>query len=583
MEIKRKTKNKVWQQLVELRFLWHMMLIIATLPVMGCKDIEDKLNTYLIAAEAHWGFSGSVLVAVDGHVILSEGYGQANVTVGEPNRPDTKFFIGSITKQFTAAAILKLVEQGKLNLDSTVGNYLSDFPPAIGSKVTVRHLLTHQSGIPCYSNNPLLLLHRMEGISPTRLTALIKTSPLEFEPGSAFKYSNSGYILLGQIIEAISGQSYEAFLHHEILKPIGMSNSGYARREAGHPQRADGYTLTESGQLIQAYPIDYSILHSAGALYSTVLDMLKWDEALRIGSLLSPNSLQKMYSPDLSNYGFGWVIEERWGQTVVHHGGFLDGFNSAFERYPISGLCVAVFSNEDYAPVKRIAYDLAAILGGKEYSKPVEQTPVEIEASVLTEYLGIYGVGPERYRYVISVQDSLYTYTSGGARQRLLSLGNDNFYFATSPSTTISFIRELNGTVVSYFIDEVINREPGVRLSSDDAARLQFGPGRIHLQPDVCESWAGRYSVNSQDEVLDSLLPITIICIDDQSLQLIAGEYTLLLKPISSTEFVHPLGDFGVSFEIDAKNQNKSCTIRLGSNSVKAEYVPFSEVPKTVR
>ena len=187
--------------------LFSLLLITALsltlISGLSCKRVTQKLDEYMREAEEHWGFTGAVLVAVDGHVILSKGYGRANIPTGEPNTPDTKFFIGSITKQFTAAAILKLVEKGRITLDSPISVYLPDWPKSTGDRITVRHLLTHQSGIPCYTNNPLLMLHRMEGISQSELVGIIKASPLEFEPGTNFKYSNSGYIVLGEVIEAV--------------------------------------------------------------------------------------------------------------------------------------------------------------------------------------------------------------------------------------------------------------------------------------------------------------------------------------------------------------------------------------------
>ncbi len=222
--------------------IFLIMILAMILTFSGCRLIEDRLDNYLNAAHELWGFNGSVLVAWNGRVILSKGYGMADNTFNIPNTPQTKFFIGSITKQFTAACIMILIERNLLKLDDPIIMYLPDYPRPNGDKITIRHLLTHTSGIPDYTNFPEVILKRTQPLSTEYLIDLFKNWPLEFEPGSKFSYSNSGYLLLGEIIEKISGQSYEAFLEHEILKPLGMNDSGYARREAAYPNRASGYT-----------------------------------------------------------------------------------------------------------------------------------------------------------------------------------------------------------------------------------------------------------------------------------------------------------------------------------------------------
>jgi CubicO group peptidase (beta-lactamase class C family) len=526
------------------------------------------LDDYLKAAEMHWSFSGAALVAVDGRTLLSRGYGSANIAIGEPNTPETKFFIGSITKQFTATAILKLQEQGRLNIDSPITKYLPDFPAEPGNRITVRHLLSHQSGLPCYTDNPEILLRRMEGISQRQLLDIITDDSLEFEPGERFKYSNSGYILLGEIIEAVSGQSYEAYLHHDILKPIGMLNTGYARREAGLPQRADGYTLAESGQIVDACRVDYSILHTAGALYSTVLDMLKWDQALYTDDILSRKTVAEMLTPGLGNYGLGWVIENRWGQRVVHHGGFLDGFNSRFERYPDSRLCVIVFSNEDNAPVKKIARGLAAIVLGQPYAVPAERPVVAMDPQLYDEYEGAYDVAPGSLRYVERSGDTLYTHLTAQARKRLLPAGIDTFFFASDNTVSVAFLRDDSGNVASYIINDDPLFETGVRLPPDEAAKLPFRREPVKLDEGVCESYAGTYHVGADEQAAEPTLTLVVSCVDSRTLTVRFGAYSVDLQPVSQTEFIHRTADFGIEFINDGAGRPTACTLRMGNRSV---------------
>jgi len=198
----------------------------------------EKMDEYLNLANELWRFNGTVLVADRGEILLCRGYGFSNKDFGQPNTPQTRFFIGSITKQFTAAAILALRDDSVLNLDSPIIDYLPDYPPVPGRLITIRHLLTHTSGIPNYTDDPEIVLMRTEPLAPDDIIDLFRNRPLKFAPGTSFQYSNSGYILLGKIIEVASGQSYEAFLHRRILKPAGMLSTGYGRRESGIPDWA---------------------------------------------------------------------------------------------------------------------------------------------------------------------------------------------------------------------------------------------------------------------------------------------------------------------------------------------------------
>jgi CubicO group peptidase (beta-lactamase class C family) len=200
----------------------------------------------------------------------------------------------------------------------------------VASKVTIHHLLTHTSGIPDYVDDPFVVLKRTSDVSPSDLMALFMNEPLESAPGTRFSYSNSSYIVLGAIIEEVSGQSYEAFLHHRLLTPLGMRSSGYARRETGLPQRAEGYTIDEYQNLVNALPVSMSILHTAGALYSSVEDMLRWDQELYESKVLERIWTDKMLTAYTGNYGYGWFIDSLYGFKHLYHGGFLECTKNLF-------------------------------------------------------------------------------------------------------------------------------------------------------------------------------------------------------------------------------------------------------------
>jgi CubicO group peptidase (beta-lactamase class C family) len=238
-------------------FLLLLILFFVFFCCTGCWQYRPRVEAYLKAAHESWGFNGAVSISKNGRLLFSRGYGLANQQIGAPNTPMTRFFIGSITKQFTAAAILALQEDHLLNLDDPITKYLADYPHDPGDRITIKNLLTHTSGIPNYTEDPEIILRRTQSISPKEIIERIENRPLEFEPGTRFRYSNSGYILLGRIIEVASGQSFEAYLHHRIFRPAGMKNTGYGRRESAVPDRADGYTLSRNGSIVDAIPVDY--------------------------------------------------------------------------------------------------------------------------------------------------------------------------------------------------------------------------------------------------------------------------------------------------------------------------------------
>jgi CubicO group peptidase (beta-lactamase class C family) len=264
------------------------------------QDGASKFDEYMNQCVKIKDFSGAVLVSKDNETLFAKGYGFANAEHEVPNTTRTKFRLGSITKQFTAMAILILQEQGKLKLDDPVGKYIDDSPKA-WEGVTVHHLLTHTSGVPSYTDD---LLYGLKMMMPETVTSMIKRfrdKPLDFKPGEKFHYSNSGYFLLGAIIEKVSGEKYEAFLKKAIFDPLGMHDTGYDHAATVLPGRASGYSRKGDG-LRNAEYLDMSQPYSAGSLYSTALDLARWDRALRDGKLISKASYAKMYTPVKSDY-----------------------------------------------------------------------------------------------------------------------------------------------------------------------------------------------------------------------------------------------------------------------------------------
>ncbi len=273
------------------------LLIGCLLQVSISKAQEKLLRMEQIIQSSVTGqrFMGTVLVAQNDQVLLDKGYGYANLEWQIPDSPQAKFRLGSITKQFTAACILLLEERGKLKTDDPVKKYMPD-APAAWDKITIYNLLTHTSGIPSFTGFPDYRSTEAQPTTPEKLVARFRDKPLDFQPGEKWNYSNSGYVLLGYLVEKISGQSYKDFVQENIFKPLGMNDSGYDSNSAIILHRAYGYTPGPNGPVNAGY-IDMSIPFSAGALYSTTHDLLRWEQGLFGGKLLSAASLKKMTTP----------------------------------------------------------------------------------------------------------------------------------------------------------------------------------------------------------------------------------------------------------------------------------------------
>lgn len=363
-----------------------------TTPTISANNIEAKVDEYLNTYLEIGTFNGSVLLAKEGQILLAKGYGMANYELSVANSPITKFRIGSVTKQFTAIAILKLQEQGLLSVKDPLAKYLPDYPR--GEEITLHHLLTHTSGIHNFTSDPEYIQQIALPSTLVETIARFKDLPLEFKPGTDYQYSNSNYILLGYIIEEVSGGTYEEFLRQNILEPLGMADTGYDRHETLLPNRASGYILGPDG-FLNAWYIDTSIPHGAGALYSTVYDLYRLDQALFNQELLSQDSLEEMFTPDKAGYGYAWNIGPLFGRKSAFHGGAINGFTAFNLRLLEEGTAVIVLANVEGAPVSQIAKDLTAIILGEEYQIPKIRQAAEINTNLLLNYVGRYQLAPD--------------------------------------------------------------------------------------------------------------------------------------------------------------------------------------------
>jgi CubicO group peptidase (beta-lactamase class C family) len=344
--------------------------------------LARRVDEYMQAQHRVKQFHGSILLARAGTPLVAKGYGFANAEWEIPNTPNTRFRVGSITKQFTSMLVLQLQEQGKLKVQDPICRYLAPCPDA-WKPVTIHHLLTHTSGIPSYTGLPTWPEMMMVPKTLDEMVGLFRDLPLEFEPGSTFKYNNSGYFLLGVLIERASGKTYQEVLRAQILEPLGLKDSGYDNTNDVLPRRASGYTRTAAG-IANAPYIDMVQPFSAGALYSTVEDLLKWEQALDTDTLIPAAARKAMFTPFKNNYAYGWTVRPAspatYGKLRIAHGGGINGFSSMLIRVPDDKLTVVVLSNVQESQSSRIADDLLSIALGRPYELPSAGTALRNEA-----------------------------------------------------------------------------------------------------------------------------------------------------------------------------------------------------------
>jgi len=537
---------------------------IGLLNLSGCLEIIDKLESYLEAAHELWKFNGSILIAWKGRLVINKSYGMANEIIGLPNTSQTKFFIGSITKQFTATAIMILKERQLIDLDRSIDAYLPDFNHEYADRITSHHLLTHSSGLPNYTDRMEFYLKRMDPFNPDELLETIQNERLIFEPGIGFHYSNTGYILLGAIIERISGQSYEAFLHKEIFKPLNMTNTGYGRREAGHPNRADGYTLDESGQLDAAVPIEFSFLHSAGALYSTVEDMLKWDNFLRTGGILKPASIQEMISPQVAGYGYGWFIDYRFGYVHTYHDGLIDGYNSIISRWPGVGLLIVIFSNDDMAPVNKMASGLAGICFTREVDFPVKKEPFDLDKKRYADYPGAYRGDEGFYLIVDYLDDELVAGPVNQPKHRIIPQGPDTFFFEIDNTRLLVFDNHDKNEINT--VEEIDGERTLTfhRLPEEEARHILIDRSRIEIDNLLLDRFTGRYRLESAVASTENDFELEVSRAEGKILARLSDSRAIELYPNSSRSFFHENADLLLTFRTDSLGRATGCLLRIG-------------------
>lgn len=391
-------KNQINQSVLK-TILLGILILLTTFNFSFAQTKAVKIDQLMSKYAEYGQFNGSVLVAEQGKVIYKKGFGMANMEWDIPNQTNTKFRLGSITKQFTSMLILQLFEQGKLKLDVPITTYLPDYPKTQGDKITIHHLLSHSSGIPNYTSFPTFFKETSKNYyTPVEFVKQFSNLPLEFDPGEKFAYSNSGYFLLGYIIEKISGKTYEECLQTQILTPLQMINSGFDHSEIITKNRAAAYEKKGTDYVIAQY-IDMNLPYAAGSMYSTVEDLYLWDQALYTEKLLTAKSRELLFAKHISTgnafYGYGWGIFElpiensQEKLQLVQHSGGINGFNTLISRIPSDKNLSVFLNNTGGANLDEMSKAIRAILYDKPFSMPKKSLSEILQKDIETKGLTV--------------------------------------------------------------------------------------------------------------------------------------------------------------------------------------------------
>ncbi|MEJ8758348.1 serine hydrolase [Pontibacter sp. H259] len=457
-------KKSIMNRVATAKYLVAALVVTMALSISSAyaqvqKNLSAKLNEYLDAHLGQGTFSGTVMVTEKGIPVYSKGFGMADYEKQLPNGPEVKYRIGSITKSFTAVLVMQLQEQGKLNVQDKVSKYLPSFPNA--DKITLHQLLSNTSGLPDFVNHWQNV--NTKPATTTDILALVKDMPLEFEPGTKWKYSSTGFVVLGQVIEKVTGKPYEKVLAQQILKPLNMKASGleFSKPVAG---LAKGYNHDGIDRKL-AKPIDMSWCHAAGAMYSTVTDLAKFDAALKGNKLLSEDSKELLFTPVMKDYGYGFVIDKAGDKQRISHSGAINGFKANFIRFPEQDIAITILSNYESQQVNGpISSDITAIVLGDKYEVPTVHKMVNLSPEQLAPYVGEYQVGPKMVFKVTLTDNLLYVGAPGQDTFAIFPEAEDKFFIKVAPAQ-ITFEKDAEGKITKMLMVHKGRAMPAARIN----------------------------------------------------------------------------------------------------------------------
>ncbi len=525
------------------------------------KNIEAGIDAiFNLAYPAHLP-GATVLIAKDDNIIYRKAFGMADLELNVQLKPESVMQLASITKQFTSTAVLILMEQGKLSLHDPISKFIEDYPR--GNKITLHHLLNHTSGIKDYTRIPELRTRTALDLSPEELISTFKDLPLEFNPNEKQEYSNSGYVLLGYIIEKLSGMSYGDFIHKNIFDKLGMKNSEYLDAYKIIPNRASGYQITQEGNYENADYMSPTFPYAAGALMSSVDDMFLWNKAIHHNTLISQKSKQIAFTNNslidgkLHNYGYGWYINELAGITSLEHTGGINGFSTSGIYMPEINIYAIVLTNRNDRKGPE-SYNLEAV--SIVLGKPLQdKVAVNLSEKQLKKWVGAYQFD-DVTRFITYDNGALYSMREAGRPVKLIPLSENEFKFDNSPLATYNFSLKDNKKQVIYAerIEKSMGTETDKKLPTERVA--------ITLPQETLIKYVGVYELQPSFQIEISM----------QNAQLLAvatGRPPVQLFAETVNSFFIKEMNAQIIFTIETDGAIKSLTFSQGGNKMKGNKI----------
>jgi CubicO group peptidase (beta-lactamase class C family) len=499
----------------------------------------------------------TALVYKNGETLYRKAFGMANLELGVKMTPEHVFELGSITKQFTAVSILMLMEQGKLSLEDEITKFLPDYPTN-GQRITVHHLLNHTSGIKSYTNMGDLISFARIDRTPIEIIDYFKNAPMDFNPGEKWNYNNSGYILLGFIIEKVSGKSYADFIQEHIFEPLGMKNSFYGSKTKLIPKRASGYQPSEEG-FRNADFISMTLPYAAGSLMSNVDDMLRWHKAIQNNELIKESSKKLAFTNTLlndgknTNYGYGWQIDEIQDLPSIEHGGGIFGYVTHGVYVPDENIYVILLTNRNGSSPQEIAVKMAALAMGKPY--PDAESGIALSNEKLEKWVGNYEFENEVIRSITMKDGSLFSRRDGSENLKLFPVSENRYYFDGGTAFYDFSMKEGKKEVV---FNSRINKDIGVETDKMPATEKN----EIAVDVSQLEEYVGTYELSPQ-------FKITVTVNDGKIYGQATGQPQFEMFAESKDTFFLKVVAAQIIFSRDDDGEVAALTLNQGGQSIK--------------
>lgn len=544
-----------------LNIIVFVSLSLFSLETINAQDLKSTVDAYLLSHSQPNAPGASVLIAKDGKAIYKKAVGMANLELNVPLSTDNVFEIGSITKQFTAVSILMLEEQGKLKVEDEITKYIPDYPTN-GKTITIHHLLNHTSGIKSYTSMESFMKNARTDMTPTELIDVFKNEPMDFEPGEKFLYNNSGYILLGHIIEVVSEQSYADFIQDNIFSKLSMKSSYYGSMKNIIKNRASGYQ--DRNGFVNADYLSLTLPYAAGSIMSTVDDLLIWQNAISSNTLIKRSSLEKAINGSTLNngdkipYGYGWFEGSVNGSDTYEHSGGIFGYVTNGIFLPKENMYVIALSNCDCSNVGEISTKIAAMAIGKPF--PSVKDAITLDSDKLKKWTGAYEFEDGAVRFITLEGNQLKSQREGGEIFDIYALSEDHYIFeegvvsyqfATNDDGSKQVVMSNNGNESK---GKSVNKEmPKEKVS-------------ITLTPEVLKQYNGKYE----------LAPTFHIVITAKGNQLFAqatGQPEFELFAESETTFFLKVVPASIDFSRDDNGKVTSLVLHQGGQDMEGKKI----------